>query len=81
MADKLLGPSLRMLPRPRTRQQQVPNAGDLILFTRVSLCLVSSRYQPPLASRGRGQGAAIIKSASEEGEGWGWGEGRSVGMR
>ena len=63
----------------QTQQQQVPDAGDLILFTRVSLCLVSSRYQPPLGSRG--QGAAIIKSASQEGEGWGWGEGRSVGMR
>ena len=63
----------------QTQQQQVPDAGDLILFTRVSLCLVSSRYQPPLGSRG--QGAAIIKSASEEGEGRGWGEGRSAGMR
>ena len=77
MADQLLGPSLRMFPPPRTQQQQVPDAGDIILFTRVSLCLVSSRYQPPLGSRG--QGAAIIKSASQEGEGRG--EGRSAGMR
>ena len=79
MADQLLGPSLRMFQLPRTRQQQVPNARDLMLFTRVSLCLVSSRYQPPFGSRG--QGAAIIKSASQEGEGWGRGEGRSAGMR